>query len=82
MFLSSDGSLLAVGGPGNNATMGTTWTFISSRGIWSQQADLVGTNSVGYPSQGTSVSLSSDGNTLAVGGPSDGGPGATWIFTK
>jgi hypothetical protein len=44
---------------------------------------LVGTIVVGTANQGTSVSLSSDGNTLAVGGISDNtNVGATWIFTR
>ena len=38
---------------------------------------------MGTPTQGTAVSLSSDGNTLAVGGINDNSePGATWIFTR
>jgi hypothetical protein len=48
-----------------------------------QGPTLVGTGGSGSPQQGWSVSVSSDGNTLAVGGNKDnGGVGATWIFTR
>jgi hypothetical protein len=48
-----------------------------------QNEKLVGVGYTGFPGQGFSVSLSSDGNTLAVGGHGDHkGTGATWIFTR
>ncbi len=48
-----------------------------------QGPKLVGTGSVGSVLQGTSVAISSDGNTMIVGGPSDNlGIGAVWIFTR
>src|ERR1035437_5983917 len=50
-----------------------------------QGPPLLGTGFVGPgPEQGTSVALSSDGNTAIIGGPNDGdlNPGATWIFTR
>jgi len=84
--LSSDGNTLAVGGIGDYGDIGATVIFTYSGGIWSQQGTkLVGT---GYTTgngifQGYSVSLSSDGNTLAVGGNKDNSyTGATWIFTR
>ena len=84
--LSSDGNTLAVGGYSDNIYAGATWIFTrdTTSGSWTQQgAKLVGTGAVGSAAQGSSVSLSSDGNTLAVGGPNDNSPaGATWIFTR
>ncbi len=48
-----------------------------------QGSKLVGTGAVGTPSQGQSVSLSSDGNTAIVGGFSDNtSAGAAWVFTR
>lgn len=48
-----------------------------------QGAKLVGTGAVGAAYQGWSLSLSADGNTLAVGGREDNTTsGATWIFTR
>jgi len=50
---------------------------------YSQQGSkLVGTGTATVAQQGFSVALSSNGNTLLVGGPSDGDPGATWVFTR
>src|SRR5262249_53111953 len=54
-----------------------------SGGVWGQQAKLVGTGAVGFVRQGTSVALSSDGNTAIVGGPLDSSStGAAWVFTR
>ncbi len=48
-----------------------------------QGQKLVGTGAVGTSTQGTSVSISSDGNTAIVGGPSDNSnKGAAWVFTR
>src|SRR5262249_49067380 len=63
--LSADGNTAAWGGYGDNANHGAVWVFTRSGGIWTQQGSkLVGAGAVGSPSQGTSVSLSSDANTL------------------
>jgi hypothetical protein len=83
--LSSDGNTLAIGGPGDSLNEGATWIFIRTGSSWVQQAMLVGTGGVDISNQGTSVSLSSDGNTLAIGGPNDDNTdniGAVWIFTR
>jgi hypothetical protein len=82
--LSSDGNTLAVGGTGDDSFMGATWIFTRSGTIWAQQGvKLVGVSTSAISNQGESVALSSDGNTLAVGGPLDiSGTGATWIFTR
>ncbi len=79
MSLSSDGNTLAVGGSADGS-FGATWVYIRNGSTWSQQGSkLVGTGAVGSSYQGYSVSLSSDGNTLAVGGCADNsGAGATW----
>jgi hypothetical protein len=60
--------------------------FTRSGVVWSQQGPkLVGTDIVGGfgADQGSSVSLSGDGNTAIVGGPVDnGGTGAAWVFAQ
>ena len=84
--LSNDGLVLAVGGNANATNKGATWIFnrTTTTELFIQQGNkLVGDNILGTPKQGTSVSLSSDGLTLAVGGSmNDGGVGRTWIFTR
>jgi hypothetical protein len=57
--------------------------YTRSGGAWSQQAKLVGTGAIYFAQQGKSVSLSADGNTAVVGGPSDNGEtGAAWVYTR
>ena len=82
--LSADGNTALVGGPADNATTGAAWIFTRTNGVWSQQgAKLVATDAVGLAQQGQSVSLSADGNTAIIGGPSDNSNfGAAWIFTR
>jgi hypothetical protein len=82
--LSADGNTALVGGPADNATTGAAWVFTRANGVWSQQGGkLVGTGAIGLASQGQSVSLSADGNTALVGGPTDNSNmGAAWIFTR
>jgi hypothetical protein len=79
--LSSDGNTVAFGG--TESGVGATWIWTRSSGVWSQQQKLVGTGYTGFPRQGFSVSLSSDGNTVAIGGDNDNsGIGASWIWTR
>ena len=80
--LSNDGNTLAVGaiGESSNATgiggnqadnsaseAGAVYVFTRSGTVWSQQAYVKASNTGAGDSFGASVSLSSDGNTLAVG---------------
>jgi VCBS repeat protein len=48
-----------------------------------QGPKLVGSGIAGSPQQGSSIAVSSDGNTLIIGGPDDNSNnGAAWIFTR
>ena len=86
--LSANGNTLAIGSTGNeiNSDIGATWVYIRSGVTWTKQykiipaiGDYIGTN----PNFGWSVSLSADGNTLAIGGPFDNSAvGATWVYTR
>jgi hypothetical protein len=78
------GSTLASGGYQDNNGMGAVWIFTRTTTSWLQQGQkLVGTGNVGQSAQGSSVALSSDGNTLVVGGPDDqNGLGAVWVFIR
>ena len=81
--VSADGNTALIGGRADNASVGASWVFTRSAGVWSQQGTkLVGTGAVGSSRQGTSVSLSADGNTALIGGYLDNTyVGATWVFT-
>jgi hypothetical protein len=58
----------AANGP-SSASAGAVYVLTRSGGLWSQQAYVKASNTEGDDRFGTSVSLSSDGNTLAVGAP-------------
>ena len=82
--LSADGNTAIVGGTGDNSYQGAAWVYTRSGGIWTQQGNkLVGTGVSGNADQGSSVSLSADGNTAIIGGPDDNySAGAAWVFTR
>ena len=83
VFLSADGNTLAVGaswedsnakginGDQNNdrgaENSGAAYIFTRSAGSWEQQAYIKASNTGGSDRFGQTVSLSADGNTLAVG---------------
>ena len=86
LALSNDGNTALVGAANDNAF----WVWTRSGTTWTQQAGpLTGSGASGYTWQGSSVALSGDGNTAAIGGPYDdsnsgalNGPGAVWIWTR
>jgi hypothetical protein len=82
--LSSDGNTAIVGGPGDSANAGAAWVFTRNAGTWTQQGPkILGAGAAGSALQGSSVSLSYDGNTAIIGGPGDNlNTGATWAFTR
>ncbi|MFN7610504.1 MAG: IPT/TIG domain-containing protein, partial [bacterium] len=82
--LSSDGNTAVIGGR-YHLPRGGTWVFVRNGSTWVQQGPvLAGTGfsgSIIY--QGSSVSISADGNTLLTGGYNDAsGKGAAWIFVR
>ncbi len=88
--IAGDSSKIIVGGYGDDLTVGlgesvgASWIFAKSGGVWSQVGDkLVGSGAIGRPSQGTAVAFSKDGTTAIVGGPGDNNNyGASWIFVE
>lgn len=87
--LSFNGETAVFGGSGqNNLTpLGGVWIFIKVKGVWSQQAGPLWDNTApGTDSQGFSVAVSSNGNYVAFGGPSDdgadSGKGAAYVYFR
>ena len=85
--LSYDGSTLAVGAieessvgvgvdgnqaPGGPAAAGATYVFTRQGTTWSQQAYFKASNPAAFASFGAALTLSGDGNTLAVGADGEG----------
>ena len=80
--LSADGATAAIGGNGDNSSVGAVWIFTRSGSTWTQQGTkLVGAESFSG-SQGTSVSLSSNGNLLWEGSPGNSTTGGSFEFVR
>jgi hypothetical protein len=76
--LSPDGNTAIVGGCCDNGGAGAAWVYARSGGVWIEQAKLAG--AVGSTLElGRSVSLSSDGNNVLLGGS---GAGAAWVYAR
>ena len=83
--ISDDGNTVAVGAAGDDVgtvfDQGSATVFVRKGADWSQQQVLTITNGAAKANYGSSVSLSADGNTLAVGGP-NAGKGSVVVFTR
>ena len=82
--ISADGNTAIVGAPGDNNNIGAAWIFTRSDTTWTQGPKLIGSGVTGTSAkQGSSVAISADGNTAAIGGSADNsGLGAVWVFTR
>jgi Divergent InlB B-repeat domain len=81
--LSSDGNTALIGGDYDNGGVGAAWVFTRSGSTWTQQGNkLTPSDEIGDGGFGSGVALSSDGNTALIGGPTDNGVGAMWVFTR
>ncbi len=82
--IAGDGNTAIVGACCDNGNTGAAWIWTRSGGTWTQQGPkLVGSGAIGNARQGTSVSMSADGNTAIVGGNGDNGAaGAAWVWTR
>jgi hypothetical protein len=82
--ISADGNTVIIGGSSDNGSLGASWIWARSAGVWSQQGPkLVASDTFGPAKQGSSVSLSADGNTAIVGGFLDhNNDGGAWIWTR
>ncbi len=80
--LSADGDTALIGGPRDSGEAGAVWVFTRTGSAWTQQAKLTGGEESGAGHFGRSVALSADGDTALIGGPNDGGIGASWVFVR
>lgn len=88
--LSSDGSTCAVGARGDDnagwTSAGAVYVYTRSGATWALQQKLTASDGSAYKYFGSSVALSADGATLAVGAEADnvigGYDGSVYIFTR
>ncbi len=83
--MSSDASTLLVGGPSDGDGNGAVWVFVHSAtlGRWIEQEKLTASDASGGSKFGSSVAVSSGGNTALIAGPADNsGAGAVWVFSR
>jgi FG-GAP repeat len=92
--LSANGDTAIVGGPedtgGHEEYFGAVWVFVREGTTWHEQQKLVATTGASEKAaQGSSVALSSDGNTALVGAMNNEynktttrAPGAAFVFTR
>jgi FG-GAP repeat len=85
--LSGDGNTALIGQAGDgedDSNVGAVWVFTRSGTTWTQQgSELTPTDETGAGGFGSSVALSSEGNTALIGGSGDNSDvGAGWVFTS
>jgi hypothetical protein len=82
--ISADGNTAVAGGPNDDSGKGAVWIFTRRAGVWRQSGKkLVGSAAIGAANQGRSVSISSSGTLVVVGGCGDDGErGAAWVFCR
>ncbi|MCF8342386.1 MAG: InlB B-repeat-containing protein, partial [Chitinophagaceae bacterium] len=82
--LSADATTLIIGGVNATSNVSNAWVFTRSGSTWTQQGTtFAGSDAVGTAANGTSVTLTADGNTAMMGSVSDNNnTGAAWVFTR
>lgn len=83
--MSRDGTTIVIGAPGDNASTGAVWVYSLVAGVWTEQAfgKIVGPGAVPGSNFGRHVSISQDGNIIAVGGDNhNSSKGAVWTYVK
>lgn len=78
--ISGDGNTIAIGAPNG---LGSVYIYNRQGYDWIFEQQVAGAVQLPPCNFGRSVALSTDGNTLACGGPADDTVvGATWVFTR
>jgi hypothetical protein len=76
--LSGNGKTAVIGAAYNEIEDGAAWIFVRSGSTWKQQGARLGTETAN--SFGSSVAVSSDGNTVLISEPV--GAGRVWVYVR
>ncbi len=84
LAISTDGSTVVIGAPGDNSNAGAAWVFVKNGTSWEQSGGkLLATGATSGARMGASVAISLDGKTIALGAPGDNSnAGAVFIFIR
>ncbi len=84
LSITADGNTAIIGAQGDNAYAGAAYIFNQANGAWTQSAKLVSIGGIGVVQYfGSSVAISADGNTAAVGAYGDSNYlGAAYFFVR
>jgi FG-GAP repeat len=75
------GSTALIGSPHKDADTGAAYVFVTSKGVWTQRAELTASDGAAGDSVGTSVAI--DGSTAVLGSPhANGGAGAAYVMVR
>lgn len=81
--LSSDGNTAVISASGDDSSKGSAYIFTRTGSAWTQQSKLIASDGVASDLFSISVSISGDGNTVAIGASGDdSSKGSVYIFTK
>jgi hypothetical protein len=86
--VSLDGNTALISSPSEstspNSQNGAVYVFVFSGGVWTEQQKLLASDATSGDSFGSSLALSSDGNTAIIGAYSEGASfqGAAYVFTR
>lgn len=78
-----DGTILAVGCSGDSADRGAVIMYKYNGTNWEEVDRLIGSGAIGQAMQGSSVDVSSNGDTIVVGAPDDENQkGGVYVFQR
>ncbi len=79
--LSNDGNIALIGGQANDTAQGAVWVYTRDGGAWHKGQTLTGSENA-TTLFGSSVALSSTGDTALVGGEFGQFKGEAWVFVN
>jgi hypothetical protein len=81
VYLSSDGNTVLIGANTKSSNTGTAYLFTRSGSAWTEQQKLLASDAATFDQFGSSVALSSDGNTALIGAKQKNSyTGAAYLF--